>query len=292
MNSVALNQNNLPTKMFKLVVFLLSICFVVAENPLGLTPLCDERITVDGIHKVNSYYRMKFTKSIKPIGEYMPNVTRVYGYGYRYRSDDDDYPEFNSITLDFNKQFKKQLKEIYTEKFMNSSQLAYKIREKQALLLYIQESFRSFYDSYHGVPSAVKKNLDDLRSLLSNINNLTENHLTLTFLPYNQLRTDLELLARDGLNENQVSIFQDEFIDVFYEKQLASFDGFKLYRGNQMIFWDELSYGEAYFSLFVPFFDRNQSPNQSNCSSTHNLPMFFSLETVPVEKNRAQIAVS
>lgn len=278
--------------MLKLIVFLLSIAFVVAKNPLKLSPLCEERITVDGA-RVNSFYRIQFTQKLEPIGNFTPNATREY-IKIRYHYYDEDFPEFDSVTLDFNKQYKKQLKEIYNENFfnnVNNSQLSDKIREKQALLAYIKEVFRVQKGYINGgMDSQVIKLFDGFIEILGRIRNLTENRLNLKFLPYNKLKAELELLIGDGLSENQVSVFENDFIDVFYEKPLATFDGFKLYRGNQSIFLDENAYGEIFYSFVLPMFDRNYSKNSVlACSSLDSLPKYFSLETMPVEKNQTKI---
>lgn len=257
--------------MFRLVIFLLSVCFLSFGNPLELKSLCNERITRDGVHKVNSYYRLKLTENLSPIGDYLPEAIP------------NQILPFNSYEKYFYPEFKKQIKEIYSEEFMNSSQLPVRIREKQRQFEYLKGGFLSRFGK-GDMPSSLSYNFIDIENLLSKIAKLSEtNNLTWDFLPYEQLRGNLTLLAKEGLDENQKSTFRDEFIYVFYEKPLAKFDGFKLYRGNQSTFYNRSNYGVICWSLYLPFHDLNHLPNTKNCSSTDSLPKFYSLETIPVD---------
>lgn len=267
--------------MFKLAIFLFFVCCLSAGNSLKLKSLCNDRMTRDGSHKVNSYYRLKLTENLREIGDYLPKANQ------------DEKLRFSSNVLAFDSRFKKIVKEIYSEKFMNSSQLPDKIREKQSLLVSLRESFRSrsSYNRYNdeSLPSTMYDYITGVEYLLGNITQLSDNNLTLAFLPYDRLRTNLGTLLENGLEENQTSTFKDEFIDVFYEKQVATLDGFKIHREDQSIYLDESSYGVVHFSLYVPFYDLNKSQNiKSNCSCTDFLPKFFSVETVPVERNRTE----
>lgn len=256
--------------MLKLVIYLFLVCFFSSENALELERLCDERLSVEGNHKVNSYYRIRLAKKLSPLGDFLPNATLNFFNPTDYFTDPIYW------------KFKKQIKEIYSDEFMNSSQLSDKIRERQNFLKFLKnENGNLLY--------RVKKYFDKINSLLENINKLNENNLTLYFLPYGRLTNNLQLLANDLDNENQVSIFKDEFIYVFYEKQLATFDGFKMHRVDQPIFLDESTFAELFYSIYIPFFDRNHSKNiELNCSSIDNLPKFFSLDTVLVDKNRTE----
>ena len=282
--------------MFKFVIFLCFICFLSPGNPLKLKSLCNERVTKDGNHKVNSYLRLKFQGRLNAISYYLPETT----------------PNQQSYVTSFNSQFRKLIKEIYNEKFMNSSQLSDKIREKQNSLVILTNKFRSApsnglnsdrnrYDRYTGdyLPSSTLYYVTRLENLMNHIYKLSNNNLTFEFLQYynhndyNNYYNYNYLLERalqlNGLDKNQTSTFADELIDVFYEKQVATLDGFKIHREDQSIYLDESSYGVVHFSLYVPFFDRNKSQNiKSNCSCTDYLPKFFSVETVPVDRNRTE----
>ena len=194
--------------------------------------------------------------------------------------------------MSFDSQFKQIVREIYSEKFVNSSQLPDKIREKKNLLNSIRDNFRSRYnyDYQSRLPPSMYDLITDVEYLLGNFSQLSDNNLTATYLSYDQLRDNLRALVDDGLEENQTSTFRDELIDVFYEKHLATLDGFKMHRDDQVIFLDEKSsYGVLHFSIYLPFYDLNQTQTiKSNCSCTDYLPKFFSVETVPVEKNRTR----
>ena len=231
---------------------------------------------------MNSYYRIKLTQTLPPIGDYLPKANQ-------------EQLRFNHYVRSFDSQFKKIVKEVYSEKFVNSSQLPDKIDETKTSLVSLRENFRSRYDRYsheyeNRLPEPMLDSITNLEYLLGNFSQLSDNNLTSTYLSYDQLRVKLETLMQNGLEENQTSTFKDEFIDVFYEKQLATLDGFKMHRGDQAIFLDEKSsYGVINFSIYLPFHDLNQSQNiKSNCSCTDYLPKFFSVETVPVEKNRTR----
>lgn len=268
--------------MFKFVIFLCFICFLSPGNPLKLKSLCNERVTKDGNHKVNSYLRLKFQGRLNAISYYLPETT----------------PNQQSYVTSFNSQFRKLIKEIYNEKFMNSSQLSDKIREKQNSLVFLTNKFRfapsnglnsdrNRYDRYTGdyLPSSTLYYVTRLENLMNHIYKLSNNNLTFEFLQYNYYYNDYNYLLEralqlNGLDKNQTSTFADELIDVFFEKQLAVLDGFKMYRRDQLIFLDDSSYGVVHFSLYVPFYDSQNI--KSNCSSTDSLPKFFSLETVPV----------
>lgn len=276
--------------MFKLLVFLCFVSFFSSANPLKLTPLCDERVTKDG-KQVNSFHRIQFRGRLDTISYYLPDTTK-------------SQPSYEAS---FNSQFRKLIKEIYNEKFMNSSRLSDNIREKQNSLTFLINQFR-FAPSYNNrdydrndrysrdyLPSSTLYDIKRVERLLESLNKLSNNNLTFDFLAnnhygpsnnydynyygYNLLERTLMQLTR--LDEGQTSVFGDELIDVFYEKSLATFDDFKMNRKNQL-FLDEQSYGLVSFSLFVPFHDRNHSQNvKSNCSSIGDLPKFFSLETLP-----------
>ena len=257
--------------MFKFAIFLFFLCWISTGNPLKLKSLCNERVTRDGSSKVNAYYRIKLNQTLPPIGDYFPNATEI------------DENRSNSYVAPFVSQLKKHVKEIYSEKFMNSSNLAEKIREKQNFLSSIRENSRSSYDYNRRLPRSMYGNIDKVESLLKNLTKLNENNLTSDYLSLDELRSRLEHLVLDA---NQTSTFAEDFIDVFYERQLATLDGFRLNRGSQSIFLDGSSYGVIHYSLYLPFYDYNQQNIKSNCSCTDYLPKFFSIDTVPVEKNR------
>ena len=257
--------------MFKLVIFLFFVCFLSVGNPLKLKSLCNERVTKDGTHKVNSYYKIKFEADLPPISHYLPEM----------------FGQFDSRMSSFVQEFKKHVKEIYCEQFMNSTDLTEKIREQQESLNSLKSKYSERRNYQDRVPPQMLLYIDQLDDLLNNMTKLSENNATVTFLPPDRLRSKLALLAEEGLDANQTSTLKDYFLDVFYEKQLVTLDGFRLKRGIHSIFLDESAYGVVHFSLYLPMHDGNKSQNiKSNCSCTDYLPKFFLVATIPTPRNR------
>lgn len=226
--------------MLKFLIFVFFICCLSAGNSLKLKSLCNERVTRDGSLKVNSYYRLKLISTFPPISHYLPKPEEIQNLRFS-----------NPYVASFDSQLKKHLKEIYNERWMNSSDLTDKIREKQNSITSLRDNFQTQYNHYERqvrVPLSMFSYVDQLDLLLNNLTKLRENNLTTGYLPVDELRSKLEFLIEDGLDDNQTSTFADEFIDVFYERQLATFDGFRMTRGTQQIFMDESSFGVEYIT--------------------------------------------
>ena len=123
-----------------------------------------------------------------------------------------------------------------------------------------------------------------LKRFLIDINHLKENYITKELVNPDDLRKELENLG--GLNENQTSSFANELFEIFYEKAITLFDGISLNRNNQSIFKHYSTYGYLHFSLYLPFYDKNQSKiSKENCTSLWDLPKFYLIETRSLENN-------
>lgn len=266
--------------MFKFIFFVLSLVFIllIQVDSLKLKSLCNDRITEDENYLVNSYYRMKFNKTLPSIG-----------YLISSRYSDQPSQRTNSLKL------KKLAKDIYSEKFVNNSKLIKNVEEKRKEIKSLKESYSTssrsdYYNAFdrrrNVNENLLDSNLDYIDFLLGNFSRLKENYLTEDILSVEDLKEKMHILV--DLDENQTSTFKDEFIEIFYEKELAILDGFKVHSNNP-IYLDRHSNGTLYFSLYIPFYDKNQAKNaKSNCSCTDYLPKFFTSGTVPLEKNKTE----
>ena len=257
--------------MFKIVpiLCLTFYLFSIQADSLKLKSLCNERTTKDENYVVNSYYRLKMNKTLPSIDFYLINETDV------------DKSKSSRI--------KKLMKEIYSEHFINSTKLGIKINDKEREITSLREESASGYDHYGRlIRRSYSEYCTNISFLLGNLTKLNENYLTEHLLNVNELKRKFQVLS--DLDENQTSTFKDEFIDIFYEMPLATLDGFRVHRKGP-IFLDDSNYGTLYFSLYVPFYDKNQSANvKSNCTCTDYLPKFYTVETSPIAKNRTEIS--
>lgn len=239
--------------------------FSIQVDSLKLKNLCNERTTKDEHYVVNSYYRLKMNKTLPSIGFYLP----IGG---------------SAEKIAINSGIKELVKEIYSERFMNSTKLETKIQEKQSQVTSLKDRSSSYgYYDRERYRHIHFESLDNINFLLTNLSRWKENYLTEQLLNAIDLGRELKVLRNS--NENQSSTFKDEFIDIFYEMPLVTLDGFRVHRAGP-IFLDRSSYGTLHFSLYVPFYDKTQTKNlKVNCSCTDYLPKFYTIETSPVAKN-------
>lgn len=229
------------------------------DKKIELLNFCHQRISGERIKKLNSFYRLKLNYTLPSIQQYLDEAP----------SNSDDRRNFNTI-----------IRDLYSENFIAFSS-AIQISEKRDKINEFNESSNCYIRRYRKCVYEDDKDLmfPTAKTLLNYLDKFNKNLLSRDLVPEEELKNSLRLF--DDLDSSQISLFQDDYLDIFYEKELVLLDDFKLDRGHQRMFLHPETRGTLFFSIYVPFYDKNFKENSDNCipceSDTYSeyMPKFY-----------------
>lgn len=245
------------SKMSKSILFICLSVLFVAGSTLELTQLCSKRLYgADTI--VNAFYRLKLSKTLDPIRNYMVDA------------DHPNYDQYEDL-LSSIFVYKSSLSEII-DKFdvVVKNESAPSIRSIHGFFQSTRPTRRAWPRSY--TFNRAEENLKALKLIFSN---LDQGRITKDLIPTVKLAKELNSVGQ--LEAGQISLFRNKFLNVFYKKSIAKFDKLTVQR-NQSLYLDDSTVPVLHFSLYLPFRHGGETVKK-NCVYTDSLPMFYTNET-------------
>lgn len=296
--------------MFRLTLFLF-IC-LSSVFALELKNLCEERAYLNNA-VINSFIQLKLEKDLEPVSKYLseddpsnPVYEEILNQIYSNRlnlteivqkfQSLDPKPEPDALArsrrsprqeepdpFDENSQRVRFLSVTFptysttTEPTITTTDAVEEAKMKLSRgynipLSVINENIRRSFAKFH-VP--MKRFW-----LRLNLERLEKNRISENWMPKDDLKLELESVNQElnELNETQISVFQNQILDAFYERPIAMLDGFTVER-NQSVYLDDSAVGTMHFSLYIPSFHQNWKVDES-CYNLSSLPAFYRTETL------------
>ena len=121
-----------------------------------------------------------------------------------------------------------------------------------------------------------EKKFSKVEKLFEIMISLKKNLLTKRLLSENDF--DDILAAEEFLmpEHELLPIFKEEPFEIYYNKPIVQFDRFKMNRKSQL-FFSKRSFLTLYYSIFIPFQNKNfdEKEDNLNCTLNKNLPDFY-----------------
>ena len=207
--------------------------------------LCHPRLfsTKGEEYPINAYYQLKFEKQLEPLSYYFANDG-----------------------LERNENREQIIGELITEVFVKLG-LCEKVQkldrtpdrpiEMGELRNHMRTYRRPFAVAKIARTGSVSSN-NKLELLSEMFHALCNDMLTTELLPEDELKRALLVLSNSITSKDQISTFRNKKIGIFYKRAIASLNGVKSIR-NQNIYLDDSTIGIISYSVYVPFYDRNRT---------------------------------
>ena len=243
--------------MAKFNLFVCLCALFTAGSALELTKLCSDRL-FENTTTVNAFYRLKLEKHLEPVSRYMVG---------------EDHPNYNM--------YENLLSEIFDK---DQTDLSYIMSKFEVIRNESVPSIRpmSYRNSFHFQSRRWNQRMvsgreQALHALKLHFQTLDENRLTDYLIEKHNLARQLSSIGK--LGDDQRSIFQNKFLNVFYKKAIAQFDRLHVQRNNSIYLDDSTTKAILHFSLYIPMFDNTEIVKKNCFSAIETLPKFYTEET-------------